>query len=232
MRLGIAHHLGWAVAVTATERHEVVDRRRIELVGPGLPPAPVHHEGGQHQMHRHGPQLDDDALAALVAEVRASARRAASAELDDVGGIAARTDRLDVAPGLAGPLPGRDRRATPSAAREQRRLGHVPPGAGGARSRSRAGRSTSSTPGAWSARQPRSWAIAADARARAARVRRWGAAAGRRITAWRWRRRSRCREGSAQPGDRSRSPQCAVRPVEGAAGQVLVERIQASYMRV
>ena len=42
MRLGIADHLGWAVAVTASANHEVVDRRRIELVEPGLSPAPIH----------------------------------------------------------------------------------------------------------------------------------------------------------------------------------------------
>ena len=30
MRLGIAHHLGWAIVVTASLDHEVVDRRRIE----------------------------------------------------------------------------------------------------------------------------------------------------------------------------------------------------------
>jgi hypothetical protein len=32
MRLGIAHHLGWAVAVAASADHKVVDRRRIELI--------------------------------------------------------------------------------------------------------------------------------------------------------------------------------------------------------
>ena len=42
LRIGIAHHYGWAVAVTATAEHEVVDRRRIELLEPGLPSAPVH----------------------------------------------------------------------------------------------------------------------------------------------------------------------------------------------
>lgn len=84
LRLGIAHHLGWAVAVTATADHEVVDRRRIELLEPGLPVAPVHHEGGAHPMHQTGPPLDDDALAALVAEVRASAERAAALALDEV----------------------------------------------------------------------------------------------------------------------------------------------------
>jgi len=75
MRLGIAHHLGWAVAVTATADHEVVDRRRIELVEPGVATAPIHHEGKP---------LDDAGAAELVAEVRASAVRAAAAELDEL----------------------------------------------------------------------------------------------------------------------------------------------------
>jgi hypothetical protein len=75
MRLGIAHHFGWAVAVTASAGHEVVDRRRIELVEPGIAAAPIHHEGKP---------LDDDALAALVADVRASVMRATSASLDDL----------------------------------------------------------------------------------------------------------------------------------------------------
>ena len=84
MRLGIAHHLGWAVAVTASADHEVVDRRRIELIEPGMPTAPIHHEGGPHLLHRPVTPLDDDALAALVADVRASAIRAASAALDEL----------------------------------------------------------------------------------------------------------------------------------------------------
>jgi hypothetical protein len=88
VRLGIAHHLGWAVAVTASDDHEVVDRRRIELVGPGLPAAPVHHVGGPHLLHRPAEPLDDDALAALVAEVRASAVRATAAALDEVSAAA------------------------------------------------------------------------------------------------------------------------------------------------
>ena len=29
MRLGLADHVGWAIAVTATAGHQVVDRRRI-----------------------------------------------------------------------------------------------------------------------------------------------------------------------------------------------------------
>lgn len=84
MRLGIAHHFGWAVAVTATADHKVVDRRRMELIEPGLPPAPIHHEGGPHLMHRSADPLDDSALAALVADVRASVVRAASAALDEL----------------------------------------------------------------------------------------------------------------------------------------------------
>jgi len=75
MRLGIAHHLGWAVAVTASADHEVVDRRRIELIEPGIAAAPIHHEGKP---------LDDDAVAALVAQVRASAVRATSTALDEL----------------------------------------------------------------------------------------------------------------------------------------------------
>jgi hypothetical protein len=75
VHLGIAHHFGWAVAVTASADHKVVDRRRIELVEPGMPTAPIHTEG------KH---LDDQAAAALVAEVRASAVRATSAALDEL----------------------------------------------------------------------------------------------------------------------------------------------------
>jgi hypothetical protein len=75
MRLGVADHLGWAVAVAASADHAVVDRRRIELVESGVPPMPIHHgiEG-----------LDDAEAAELVATVRASAVRATSAALDEL----------------------------------------------------------------------------------------------------------------------------------------------------
>lgn len=75
VRIGIAHHLGWAVAVTASAGHVVADRRRIELLEPGQPAAPVEHEVGP---------LDDDAAARLVARVRASAARATSESLDQL----------------------------------------------------------------------------------------------------------------------------------------------------
>lgn len=84
MRVGIADHLGWAVAVTASDGHQVVDRRRIELLEPGLPNAPIHHEGGAHAMHRTTEPPDDDALEALVARVRASVSRASAAALDEL----------------------------------------------------------------------------------------------------------------------------------------------------
>ena len=75
MRLGIADHLGWAIAVTASADHEVVDRRRIELIEPDVSAAPIHYESSR---------LDVGATAALVAEARASIVRAASAALDEL----------------------------------------------------------------------------------------------------------------------------------------------------
>ena len=61
--------------MTASADHEVVDRRRIELVEPGLPAAPIHYEGWR---------LDVAATVALVARVRASVVRATSAALDEL----------------------------------------------------------------------------------------------------------------------------------------------------
>jgi hypothetical protein len=75
MRLGIADHLGWAVAVTASRDHDVVDRRRVVLVESGVTAAPIHYES-----HR----LDVEATTELVAKVRASVLRATSAALDEI----------------------------------------------------------------------------------------------------------------------------------------------------
>jgi hypothetical protein len=75
VRLGIADHFGWAVAVTASEDHEVIDRRRIELIEPGISAAPIHYESAR---------LDVAATAALVARARASIVRAATAALDEI----------------------------------------------------------------------------------------------------------------------------------------------------
>jgi hypothetical protein len=73
LRVGIADHFGWAVAVTGSAHHVVVDRRRIALVEPGVTEAPIHYES------KH---LDDAGTATLVAEVRASVVRASAASLD------------------------------------------------------------------------------------------------------------------------------------------------------
>ena len=77
LRVGVADHLGWAVAISAAGDHSVVDRRRIELVEPGVSAAPIHYERGR---------LGVAATAALVAVVRASVVRACSAALDDLAG--------------------------------------------------------------------------------------------------------------------------------------------------
>jgi hypothetical protein len=75
VRVGIADHLGWAIAVTASADHEVVDRRRIELIEPSLSPAPIHYESRR---------LDVAATVSLVARVRASVARASSAALEEL----------------------------------------------------------------------------------------------------------------------------------------------------
>lgn len=72
LRVGIFDHFGWAVAVTASPGHGVVDRRRIELVEPGVTPAPIHYESRA---------LSLDETSALVASVRGSIHRASSAAL-------------------------------------------------------------------------------------------------------------------------------------------------------
>lgn len=60
--------------VTAVDRR-VVDRRRVELIEPGVPTAPVHQEGKG---------LDDRAVEAMLADVRASAHRATDAALAEL----------------------------------------------------------------------------------------------------------------------------------------------------
>ncbi len=79
MRLGLVDHFGWAVAVTSDADHAVVDRRRVELVEPGLSPAPIHYDRGESGL---------DEVVALVAAVRASVARCAAAALDEIEAIA------------------------------------------------------------------------------------------------------------------------------------------------
>ncbi|HVJ97240.1 MAG TPA: hypothetical protein VNC41_10465 [Acidimicrobiia bacterium] len=74
MHLGIADHFGWAVAVTASGIG-VVDRRRIELVEPGVTPAPIHYDSAK---------LTVAQTSALVKKVRASVARATNAAFDEI----------------------------------------------------------------------------------------------------------------------------------------------------
>jgi hypothetical protein len=78
--VGIYDHFGWAIAVTVDDDHAVVDRRRLELVEPGITPAPIHYDADRH---------DDASLTELLATVRASIRRAAGAALDELPGAIA-----------------------------------------------------------------------------------------------------------------------------------------------
>ncbi|MFN0089889.1 MAG: hypothetical protein ACKVWR_06395, partial [Acidimicrobiales bacterium] len=87
VRIGAADHLGWAIAVTASSDHTVVDRRRIDLIDPGLPNAPIHHEGGPHLLHRRGAPLSDDALSDLVNTVRAAVVRATTTAFDALAAV-------------------------------------------------------------------------------------------------------------------------------------------------
>ena len=81
---GIYDHCGWAIVVCVAGS-EIIDRRRIELVEPGLPWLPHHSQG---------PRMPIDEAVALVERVRASASQCAKRALDElpagVGAIAIR----------------------------------------------------------------------------------------------------------------------------------------------
>jgi hypothetical protein len=71
--IGVAHHNGWAVFVTAAGDGTLLDRRRVELVDSELPSMP-HHGPGQ--------RLPLEQALDLVERVRASAQRHAKLALD------------------------------------------------------------------------------------------------------------------------------------------------------
>ena len=73
--IGVSDHGGWAVLVTAARDGTLLDRRRVELVGEGLPKIPHHSEG-------QGLPLDE--AVELVERVRVSAERHAVLALDAV----------------------------------------------------------------------------------------------------------------------------------------------------
>jgi hypothetical protein len=69
---GVSDHCGWAVVVCVANG-EVIDRRRIELIAPGLPKLPHHHECQT---------LPIDEAVALIERVRASAALCARETLE------------------------------------------------------------------------------------------------------------------------------------------------------
>jgi hypothetical protein len=73
--IGVSDHGGWAVLVTVARDGTLLDRRRVGLVGEGLPKLPHHSEG-------QGLPLDE--AVKLVERVRVSAERHAALALDAV----------------------------------------------------------------------------------------------------------------------------------------------------
>jgi len=73
--IGVSDHGGWAVLVTVARDGTLLDRRRVDLVGEGLPKLPHHSEG-------QGLPLDE--AVDLVERVRASAEKHAVLALDAV----------------------------------------------------------------------------------------------------------------------------------------------------
>lgn len=73
--IGVSDHGGWAVLVTVARDGTLLDRRRVELVGEGLPKLP-HHSEGQG--------LPVDEAVELVERVRVSAEAHAVLALDAV----------------------------------------------------------------------------------------------------------------------------------------------------
>jgi hypothetical protein len=73
--IGVSDHGGWAVLVTVAPDGKLLDRRRVELVGEGLPKIPHHSEG-------QGLALDE--AVELVERVRVSAEKHAVLALDAV----------------------------------------------------------------------------------------------------------------------------------------------------
>ena len=73
--IGVSDHGGWAVLVTVARDGTLLDRRRVELVGEGLPKIPHHSEAQR---------LPLDEAVELVERVRVSAERHAVLALDAV----------------------------------------------------------------------------------------------------------------------------------------------------
>jgi hypothetical protein len=95
--VGAADHTGWAVLVTVAEDGALTDRRRVELIDPGLPKAPFHHEAqwaqGRYLNVPWARKMSMDEALRIIERVQASVRKCAIAALrglDEVDGIAIR----------------------------------------------------------------------------------------------------------------------------------------------
>ncbi|HYL77899.1 MAG TPA: hypothetical protein VEU96_27045 [Bryobacteraceae bacterium] len=73
--IGVSDHGGWAVLVTVASDGTLLDRRRVELVGEGLPKIPHHSEGQRLPLEK---------AVELVERVRVSAEKHAMLALDAV----------------------------------------------------------------------------------------------------------------------------------------------------
>jgi hypothetical protein len=84
--VGASDHGGWAVLVTVASDGELLDRRRVELVDPGLPTFPHHHEGswavGRYLNIQGARPISLPEAVALVERVRESAERCAREGLE------------------------------------------------------------------------------------------------------------------------------------------------------
>jgi hypothetical protein len=84
--VGVAEHGSSAVLVTVAPAGELLDRRRIELIDPGLPTHPHHHEGswavGRYLNVPGARALSLADAVALVERVRVSVRRGAREHLE------------------------------------------------------------------------------------------------------------------------------------------------------
>src|SRR5271167_2205112 len=94
--IGVSDHGGWAVLVTVGRDGTLLDRRRVELVGEGLPKIPHHSEGQR---------LPLDEAVELVERVRMSAERHAVLALDAVAMAVPRIVIRGVALRQCPPLP-------------------------------------------------------------------------------------------------------------------------------
>jgi hypothetical protein len=92
--IGVSDHGGWAVLVTVARDGTLLDRRRVELVGEGLPKIPHHSEAQR---------LPLDQAVELVERVRVSAEKHAALALNAVATAVPRI--LGVALRKCPPLP-------------------------------------------------------------------------------------------------------------------------------